>query len=441
MKTRRNRRLRKNKTRKNINGGGITSIREKEESFMHFIRNSDIDFFKHGANGITLLLTLKPGIESPYISTDISTFGQPVKKLIMKILFLSQSENGFIEFSNISSGYLYRISYQHPTQFLSEVNIQKSIYFQTMDYLDPVCPAIVFSELFLYDRFMDLFTSLEIDDIDLQHVIDTLNYLVTVDFGIIAMEYADHTVSLYELSPNRSLSSSYGMYVNMSLYLILETALKTGYSHADFHTGNIMINRSVSNYFQGILGKPILIDFGLSVKIPVHVLQDLHRLCEEHNYTDALKLICSVQRNDGEYVHSFPDFYGWLCGTVSPFSSSKDINKEINQQLSVKVQELLADPVFLRRYENLNAARKTSLMNSYMISLRDEIIQQISSRDLFIKNTNNRIRELFEKRELAIDNIRAEELPFDLPLNSLTKRRLIDEYYRISEPETASESG
>ena len=249
------------KQRSSKKGGGITAKREKEESFTYFVQNSTLEFFKNGGNGIAVLLTLNPGIESPYISTDISTFGQPVNKLILKIILLGNPGEA-IEFTRISKSRNYEIHLQTPDAFINETEIQKNIYFDTLDYLDPICPAIVYSEVFLYDRFMGLFNSFPIDDIDLQNVIYTLIYIETkVDFGIIAMEYANNTKILYDLSPNVRPNSNYELYVNMSLYLLLELALKTGYSHADFHMSNIMINRSAVDYFDGIPGKPIIIDF------------------------------------------------------------------------------------------------------------------------------------------------------------------------------------
>ena len=54
----------------------------------------------------------------------------------------------------------------------------------------------------------------------------------------------------------------------MTIYLLIMFALKTRYTHADFHAGNIMVNPDDDTYFDGIKGSVILIDFGAVRTIP-----------------------------------------------------------------------------------------------------------------------------------------------------------------------------
>jgi hypothetical protein len=285
---------------------------------------------------------------------------------------------------------------------------------------------------------MGLFNSFPIDDIDLQNVIDTLIYIETkVDFGIIAMEYANNTKILYDLSPNVRPNSNYELYVNMSLYLLLELALKTGYSHADFHMSNIMINRSAVDYFDGIPGKPIIIDFGFSVKIPDPVLEEMRVLCYEHNYTEALRILCTVDRSDEDRIHNYPKYYGWVCGTVAPFSTMNEIEREIESEVNYQITQLISDRKFVQTYGHLDEPHKKALLERYRAWYRMQIIKQISLRQLYLTSTNDKIQDLFERRTGAINRIvveTLEKLNISLPLDPEIKRKLIDEYHTTMAP-------
>jgi hypothetical protein len=185
--------------------------------------------------------------------------------------------------------------------------------------------------------------------------------------GVVAMEFADEYRTLYSFEISKY---DYPKDVKAAaMYLILELAIKTGYSHADFHGGNIMILKEKSgkdlNYFNynepsptlkngvpvkniytkgippstGFKGKPLLIDFGLAVKIPEDILKQVIRLYEKGHYISALRLISTVPRRDGYRIDT-PDWsrnYGWVWDYG--FTSDKD--KEKIKEMVKSIKELI----------------------------------------------------------------------------------------------------
>jgi hypothetical protein len=81
--------------------------------------------------------------------------------------------------------------------------------------------------------------------------------------GIIAMELASgfQTLKSLEATPE------YGLYKNYARYELMVLAIEQQIVHCDFHTENLMINSTYERYFDGYLGKCLLIDFGLTTKI------------------------------------------------------------------------------------------------------------------------------------------------------------------------------
>jgi hypothetical protein len=131
------------------------------------------------------------------------------------------------------------------------------------------------------------------------------------------MEFADGYIPLYRLPKNME-------YFYMSAFLLLRLAIETGYSQADFHTANIMINTDSQGYFKNLVGDSLLIDYGYAVKIPEDILNSIERFCESGRYTTALRFLCTVDRSDGFKMDH--EVYGYFCGTIN-FLNHSEMNK------------------------------------------------------------------------------------------------------------------
>jgi hypothetical protein len=349
--------------------GGMSGIALKEESldtneaFKLFLINSKIKYLSKGSFGTTFIATLNdPFIpNSPYKSTDAETYGQPVPTIIIKLAMLETPDD--------------------KTAFNNEINIQKEIYSKTMEYLEPICPAIVYSNIYKRREKTSILNQIKSSMYDRRSISDLVEFIdYEYGVGIIAMEFAYgyHTLHSLQYDPN------YKLYKEMIMFLLLELALKTGYSHADFHGGNLMINASSTTYFKktnptepSIIGKPLLIDFGMTNKIPSKILNTMKEHCVKEEYTKALHYLCDVDRMDGLSMTEYPSYYGWVCGSVDPNMNMDQIEEEIDKR--VKNKEGTRDQVFKKMADISNMR--------------------------FAPDTNEKIKLLFKQRENAIQDL------------------------------------
>jgi hypothetical protein len=172
-----------------------------------------------------------------------------------------------------------------------------------MDYLEPICPAIVHAQ-----STVD-FTIINSVDADTTDILDTFSKYKSQSIGIIGMEYLMDYKRLDSLIRYPNIQS----YIHMAAFIILRLAMETGYTQGDFHSGNIMIDPNETTYFKGIKGKPILLDYGDAIKIPLTKLTTIKQHYKNKQYTDALKVICTVEGDEID-LRSIPESYGYLCG-------------------------------------------------------------------------------------------------------------------------------
>jgi len=340
--------------------GGILINSKDAEAFNHFIQNSTFTYLSKGAFGITFKATLKPGIVSQYRHLESSTkfdYGDEVRTIIIKLGFVHDASIGEKENLAIIKT-LGEFSTGELQTFKDEVNIQTDIFLKTMNYLQPMCPAIVYSSIYkdivgenrLTELLETMFNGAENRDTQnlIKEIYDSKKKREFYNIGLIGMEFADGYVLLHNLKKN----SNFELYKNMTLYLLLKLAMDTGYTHGDFHPGNIFINVNCNNYFKNTTGKPLLIDFGQSQKIPLEILTFMKEQYKNGNYTESLKKLCDIVRPDGIEMEKYPSFYGFACGTydyknnkpITGFSS--DVNSDI-ASLVLKREQGIDDMVTL----------------------------------------------------------------------------------------------
>jgi hypothetical protein len=230
------------------------------------------------------------------------------------------------------------------------------------------------------------------------------------------MEFASDYSTLEKTDPD--------IYKEMAMVLLLELALKTGYTHGDFHSGNIMINKTAKGYFGPIEGKPLLIDFGLTAKIPPRTQSAIEELCDNEQYTEALNMLCTVSRKDGTPITRYPAYYGWACGSV-PVSG--DVNVEIadmikKRELSskslsnfLKYKRDLSNPLFYEvKFYNFSkndpeyeTIKKNVLLDNTGLAHNPEALEN-TIKDVYLKrerdNTANTIKMIKESFESSVLN-------------------------------------
>lgn len=299
-------------------------------SFCNYINNCNISYYSCGKNSIILKANLDYNIESPYLHLNYHNFKKPVHELIIKIVFLSTNfdEDNDIFCVKINDK-LTELAINEVNMFINEVNNQTNIYFKTCKDYQPICPGIVYANYFKskenIEKIFNLFikSTKNVSNYQIYKTKITLNNLLNIfinniafdSIGLIAMEYAENYKIISDFLPNNINLKSYK---NMAKYLILKLCLETGYSHGDFHLGNIMINNIIDSYVEHILGNVLLIDFGYSVKINPEILDKIKDCVDKKNYSNALLIIYNIPRLDGLDLteSNYDSYFKWLCDDV-----------------------------------------------------------------------------------------------------------------------------
>jgi hypothetical protein len=249
-----------------------------------------------------------------------------------------------------------------------------------MNNLQPLCPAIVFSKIYNYPEQMgfsvinhikqEIISDNSISTFDKTKVQRLLQDIT--GYTIIGMEYADNYKIAYDVSRNKK------NLINKVCYLLIELAIKTGYSHADFHLSNIMTNENDTTYFKGNPGSVLLIDFGLAVKISPQKMKVIREEYKNENYNKIIQIICEeVPSRIGIKLKS-EDVYDVIC----KFDVENDDIKEL-----INAKKMATDEII----ENFNSRPKLPLTNSIKNKMYPGIISEET--------------DIIEIKKINIDNI------------------------------------
>jgi len=329
--------------------GGMLIDTKDSNSFNEFIENSTFKILSRGANGITFVATTNTSYTSKYSYLNSYKYGDPVTKLLIKITFINDSNDYSIlisprEFNTTKS-----------ELFKNEVNIQTDIFLKSMNYLQPICPAIVYADCLTDEpsikhilSVIKKYTTDSKTSFICNEIYKNYGYNNFEKLGIIGMEFADNYQTLFNLKN----SDKFELYKDMSLYLLLRLAIETGYTHGDFHPGNIMINTTYNNYFKNIMGAPFLIDFGYAQKIPLDILNIIKENYKKKFYTTALKELCNIKRTDNLSMNDYKDFYGWACGQYDykkqqPMTEFKNSTNEVIKILFKRREDAIDNTITL----------------------------------------------------------------------------------------------
>ena len=324
--------------------GGVYITGDAEAAFSFFIQNSKSAYLSKGANGIVIVCMLNNGVVSPYHTFRAREVGLetqvPIKRILIKLLCIDD-EPGMVVLKKDSV-----LKIQTEKDFTRETNIQTEIFLKTLDYLDPVVPAPVYANVLDKVEGLKLLESIDVHERDVSDMIQlfikafkrpTFNHV-----GIISMEYADGYKPLYTMGGDPEFRN----FEYMARVKILELALKTGYTQADFHGGNIMVNKNAIGHFSGVKGNVLIIDFGYSVKIHQDEMTKIKKNFNSGNYYNALKNILEIPRSDDLELSDplYIAFYGWLLYkfdslTKRTFNLSEAQKEEFNENMKVMIDE------------------------------------------------------------------------------------------------------
>lgn len=337
---------------KNMKGGtGLFTETDEETAFATFAENCTFSYLAYGSNGLILKGNLNPnaGIQSPYKSMED---GKPVNQILLKLTAINigtNNHNAKVIYANPDDGKKQSIIYQTINEFTEEINIQTNVFIQSSEYLQPICPTILTAicvpskTLKTYLKNVDanarqminaIFATSEDDaaNLDEVHNENKAHYV-----GINAMEYMKNMTTLTEFIDETTKLA-------MGMYLLIEFAVKYGYFHGDSHCGNILIDSTRTDYFTGIPGYPILIDFGYATKLPPKIYNRIKELYNSKKYVELLNVFGDIPRKDWLDLGNYPQLQilsaktRYISNTVRKITSSPDDKKylqSINATLNV----------------------------------------------------------------------------------------------------------
>ena len=324
--------------------GGVFA---KEEDLDIFLQDCTISYFTRGAYGFIFLVESKT---SPYISVR-NGVERKINKMIIKLCAINN--HGSHKISSIINSRNYSIRTVSERSFEREIEIQTEVFFRTCEYLNPICPCIIHSEVKNADfdsvrsqrlapRLSNIFSKTEPDSIEyhlLKLFVDQILSGQLSMYGLICMEYGDGFETLDEIDsikprPIKLIEE----YQTVARYKLIQMTLKTQYTHSDFHYGNILCKD----------GHVMLIDFGLSNKLTDDQWKTLKQEWDSHSYYDALESIFYPLRYDSYDLRHRMDHYGWLLGSEDDIEymgefdeidvHESDIDK-INKGIELLVEE------------------------------------------------------------------------------------------------------
>ena len=316
--------------------GGIVIQRDlsPDEAFKDFIENCDTCLFLNlGSSGFIFQLTLKHEANSPYLLSRSNGPTEIVRTLLVKCVIMSGHTG--LEFFNIhrTSGELYKqISLLSDDDFNKEVSAQCDVYKRSLDeFLEPICPAIVYAGIRDYDSLKFLFERVDYTRIT-EYNREMLNYvserigsegelsLTNYKIGVIAMEIITGADTLQNvISAHSDLKQKFECYAIFELCRLYNL----GYIHGDPHNGNFIIK--LPYIYFGDSGRCYIIDFGRIVQISPRFVDtsNLMRIAREqiigHEFDFKLEIHQSLQPS-----------YQWLLVVD---------NAEYNRALKILVDE------------------------------------------------------------------------------------------------------
>jgi hypothetical protein len=286
--------------------GGVFA---KEEDLDIFLQNCKISYLSSGAYGIVFLVESDT---SPYVSVRDD---RPINKMIIKLCAINNHGTHSIGSAK------YTVKTVSEKSFEREIEIQTEVFFRTCDYLDPICPCIIHSEVKGADfdpvkrqrfapRLSHLLSKTQQDSVEhilLKLFVDQITTGRLFEYGLICMEYADGFNTLYRLKQTESKETIEKL-ESIARQKLIEMSFKTQYTHSDFHHGNILCKL-------GVKPQVLLIDFGLCNRLNDEQWKTLKEEWYSHRYYDALESIFYPLRYDTYDLRNRMDQYGWLLGT------------------------------------------------------------------------------------------------------------------------------
>ena len=388
-----------------MNGGVYIKDEYKSSSdaFRYFLENSKISYLSEGSFGIVLKCKLNYSVKtSPYEHLRNIYQGEDVRAIIIKISLLhgiyekmfdnelelelnkqndisekgknrelnqeeiDKIEDGVkqkikvikpkyndIDEYNIKIGNSDETIYSvHADNFKHEVKKQVEIFNITVDKLDPICPSVIYSNYLNESNENEMEQLLELiykNIIQDKKSHNEKNFIALMDevksknksFGLIGMEMmGDYEPLSYIQIPE-----------DIARLRLIQMAVKTGYTHNDFHQNNILLNPNESGYYgkdeyeEDIEGHIIIIDFGFATKISPRRFKELKENYDNNNFYDIILFFYMILGKDKQNRK----IYDWII----PEELMGETSEEDFKKLIINFNERML--ILKKEYEKYEA--------------------------------------------------------------------------------------
>lgn len=244
-----------------------------KDVFYDFLNSSVITYVGAGSSGLGVLASNATNDSYKILTTNNENV--VCSKLFIKIVPIYTDTDARIpSFSLLLPG-MYNASIYSNAEFdfWNEVYLQSKIYKKTNEFLEAVCPPIVYSECLdnassidLLKKLFSLVDNASEHDMSDDPMFELYNrYYMnnsTLKLGIIGMGFTEGYTSLYSMFRNNYPNIT--RYFDLAIYELLRL-YSAGYIHGDFSLANVMINTDY-NYTGTNSGRAMLIDFGMTFK-------------------------------------------------------------------------------------------------------------------------------------------------------------------------------
>lgn len=344
--------------------------------------------------------------EMPFISTNLKTFGKNPREVLVKIGVLHTQIN--VEFSVYAPNtkqFAHKIFSQSEKTFENEVFCQNDCYKLSNQYLQQLCPNIVYSGFYPTKEFIKN-SGLNITQTGSSSAVPPYLSVIIMEMIDDSVSMQNYTLKNYDKSPEEIKKCV--LFQNMARYSVLELAMTTGYIHRDLGLPNLLIAPNYTGYFVGdvdstsIVGRPIIIDFSSAIKIRglAEEISTILQSGSETRFTDALIAIgkqeklhnavsaMSMRYDNWEYFGpGGMSGYGWIFNPN--FFRTEDKNDTLEMKIK-KTNDLLA---------NLHAQK---IRANAQTTLKYEVDGKEINVDFPVTDEEALVKQLFPSNDLQI---------------------------------------
>lgn len=266
------------KSNKKIGGVGIRTPYTADSALTFFTTNCRCRILSNNSiSCLNLILTLNPGIVSPYFHVRRNILGDDITDILVK-LFPVNNNVGAPKWLDVPGRPVHAgIEIATTTSILNEVNIQRRIFRKTFlnpnTLFDPMCPNVMFMKQFIFNephtRNIIIPRPNRTVDQEITEMKSSLgiNNNIVPHIAGVYMEFMKGYNNFYDVVPQ--LPSVRRNFLTSLARFQLDMLHQLGYVHGDFHQGNVMVNPDYNYLGVGgnYLGSVLIIDFGRTRKM------------------------------------------------------------------------------------------------------------------------------------------------------------------------------